>query len=73
MSESSEWLDVVNNDDIVIGRSRRSECHGNPELIHRSVHVHLVNDQGELLLQKRSMTKAIQPGRWDTSVGGHHV
>ena len=30
-----------------------------------------VNGRGELLLQKRSLNKDIQPGRWDTSVGGH--
>jgi len=26
---------------------------------------------GRLYLQKRSRTKDIQPGKWDTSVGGH--
>jgi isopentenyldiphosphate isomerase len=26
-----------------------------------------------LLLQKRALTKDVQPGRWDTSVGGHYV
>jgi len=29
------------------------------------------NKQGDLLLQKRSMSKDIGPGKWDTSVGGH--
>ena len=30
-----------------------------------------LNTQGELYLQKRVMTKKIQPGKWDTAVGGH--
>jgi isopentenyldiphosphate isomerase len=29
------------------------------------------NRGGDLLLQKRSYTKDVAPGRWDTSVGGH--
>jgi isopentenyldiphosphate isomerase len=40
-------------------------------LLHPVVHLHLFNSRGELFLQKRSETKDIQPGKWDTSVGGH--
>jgi isopentenyldiphosphate isomerase len=35
------------------------------------VHLHLFNSQGELYLQKRPDWKDIQPGKWDTAVGGH--
>jgi isopentenyldiphosphate isomerase len=28
---------------------------------------------GGYFLQKRALTKRVQPGRWDTSVGGHMV
>ena len=35
------------------------------------VHLHLFNTRGESFLQKRAKTKDIQPGKWDTSVGGH--
>ena len=55
----------------MIGTATRSECHGNPELCHRVSHVIVINSKGEILLQKRSMNKFIQPGKWDTSVGGH--
>ena len=55
----------------MIGRALRSECHGNPALIHRTAHVLVFNARGALLLQKRSEDKDIQPGKWDTSVGGH--
>lgn len=67
----SEYLEIVDADDQVIGLALRSECHGNPQLIHRVAHVLVFDRQGRLLLQKRSMNKDVQPGKWDTSVGGH--
>ena len=67
----SERVDLVDDDDVVIGTGLRSDCHGDPSLIHRAVHVLVFNDQGKLLLQKRSADKLIQPGKWDSSVGGH--
>ncbi|HLP40100.1 MAG TPA: NUDIX domain-containing protein [Fibrobacteria bacterium] len=63
-------LTLVTDDDRVLGPVRRSRVHGNPGLVHRSVHV-LVVGGGRLLLQKRSLRKDTQPGKWDTSVGGH--
>lgn len=66
-----EVFDIVDENDRVIGRAPRSRCHGDPSLIHRAVHVLVLNARGELLLQKRSRHKDVQPGRWDTSVGGH--
>jgi len=66
-----ERFDIVDDDDRVIGTAARSACHGNPALVHRAVHVLVINAAGELLLQKRSAHKDIQPGKWDTSVGGH--
>jgi isopentenyldiphosphate isomerase len=62
---------VTDDDSAVIGPIARKLCHGNPALIHRSVHVLVVSTTGALLLQKRSMRKDTQPGKWDTSVGGH--
>ncbi len=66
-----ELFDLVDDRDRVIGRAGRGECHGNPALIHRTVHVLIFNTQGDLYLQKRSPDKDVQPDRWDTSVGGH--
>lgn len=68
---TDDWVDLVDDNDSSIGQALRRECHGNPKLIHRAVHVLLFNDQQQLLLQRRSKQKDIQPGRWDTSVGGH--
>ena len=68
---SEEWFDLVTEEGQRIGRAPRSECHGNPALLHQAVHVFVLNARGELFLQKRSRLKDVQPGKWDTSVGGH--
>lgn len=67
----TEMFEIVDEQDRVIGIAPRSECHGNPALVHRVAHVLVFRPGGELLLQKRSRYKDIQPGKWDTSVGGH--
>ncbi len=66
-----EWFDIVTPKGKVVGRAPRTLCHGNPNLLHPVVHVHVFNSNGDLWLQKRSSDKKIQPGKWDTSVGGH--
>ena len=66
-----EYFSVVDENDVVIGQATRRECHTNPALIHRVAHVLVFNSAGELFLQKRAADKDIQPGKWDTSVGGH--
>ena len=40
-------------------------------LLHPVVHLHLFNSSGDLYLQRRPDWKDIQPGKWDTAVGGH--
>ena len=66
-----EIFDIVDEADLVVGRASRTEVHGNPDLIHRVAHVLVFNAGGSLYLQKRADSKDVQPGKWDTSVGGH--
>ncbi len=66
-----EIFDHVDEADRVIGRNRRSVFHGHPDMIHRVAHVLVFDLEGRLYLQKRSVHKDVQPGKWDTSVGGH--
>ena len=71
---AAERFEIVDADDRVVGVAARGACHGNPALVHRTAHVVVWSRAGRLLLQKRSAGKDIQPGRWDTAVGGHlHV
>jgi len=65
-----EFLDVVDEYDNVVGRSRRSDVHQRG-LLHRSIHLLVFNGSGELLMQKRSMKKDEAPGKWCSSVAGH--
>lgn len=72
MSDTTEeFLEITDSHGKTTGIALRSEVHGNPALIHRVVHVLVFNKKGELFLQKRSETKDVAPGKWDTSVGGH--
>lgn len=71
MADKKELLEIVDSTGKVLGTAERSELHADPSLIHRVVHVLVFNNNGELLLQKRSMNKDVAPGKWDTSVGGH--
>ena len=66
-----EWFPLVNETGETIGKATRKECHNGSKLLHPVVHLHIFNIKGDLFLQKRSIQKDIQPGKWDTAVGGH--
>lgn len=66
-----EMLPLVDKDGNITGAATRGECHNGSMLLHPVVHLHVFNSKGELYLQKRPEWKTIQPGKWDTSVGGH--
>lgn len=65
-----ELFDVVDELNQMTGTGTRREIH-EMDLRHRAVHMFLVNKHGAVLLQKRSMRKDRQPGRWDSSAAGH--
>ena len=67
---SQELLDVVDENDRVTGVKTRGEIHA-LGLMHRAVHILVFNNKGELLVQKRSMSKDNNPGLWDSSAAGH--
>jgi isopentenyldiphosphate isomerase len=69
--EQVEYFPIVTEQGEVIGKASREECHSGTFLLHPVVHLHVFNSQGELYLQKRALNKDIQPGKWDTAVGGH--
>ena len=71
MDNQQEIFPIVDESGEVIGSATRGECHSGSRLLHPVVHLHVFNSKGELYLQKRPDWKDIQPGKWDTSVGGH--
>ena len=66
-----EQLPVVNEQGQVLGKAPRSVCHNGGKLLHPVVHLHVINNKSAIYLQKRPSNKLIQPGKWDTAVGGH--
>lgn len=66
-----EIFDILDENGVIIGSAAREKCHGGTFFLHGVVHVLVFNSSGDLIMQKRSLSKDIQPGKWDTSVGGH--
>lgn len=66
-----ELFDIVDELNQVTGQGTRREIHEG-SLRHRAVHMFLVNKHGAVLLQKRSLWKDRQPGKWDSS-GSRHL
>jgi isopentenyldiphosphate isomerase len=66
-----EWFPVVEPSGLVVGRSTRSYCHNGAKPLHPVIHIHIIDRFSRIYLQKRAMNKDIQPGKWDTAVGGH--
>jgi len=65
-----ELLDIVDANDVIIGRETRAEIHRTGRL-HRAVHMLVSNSRGEVFLQKRAAIKDINPNCWDSSAAGH--
>lgn len=63
--DSEEILPIINEKDEVIGKDSRKRIH-EQKLLHREVYIYIINNQNEVLLQKRTDYKI-----WDHSVGGH--
>lgn len=66
-----ELFPLVDESGNVVGAATRAECHDGSRLLHPVVHLHVFNTAGDLYLQKRPDWKDVQPGKWDTAVGGH--
>lgn len=71
VQEPEERVPLVDDEGNITGNTLRSEVHNGSRLLHPVVHMHILNNNSQLLLQKRPRSKFIQPGKWDTAVGGH--
>lgn len=68
---NQEMFPIVDEQGNITGAATRGECHSGSKLLHPVIHLHVFNSKGDLYLQKRPEWKDIQPGKWDTAVGGH--
>ena len=66
-----ELLPLIDENGIVYGQAPRSWCHGGSRALHPVVHLHIIDREGKVFLQRRSRNKRICPLMWDSSVGGH--
>ena len=71
MDNQHELFPVVDEKGNILGSITRGQAHDGTKILHPVVHLHVFNSRGELYLQKRPEWKDIQPGKWDTAVGGH--
>ena len=65
-----EILEIVDENNNVIGTETRKKIH-EVMLMHRAVHILVVNSKEEILLQQRSEKKDTYPGYYTTSACGH--
>lgn len=66
---AEEVADLVDADDVVIGRATRREIRAG-KLLHRGVAVLCRNDAGQVYVHRRTDTKDVFPGLYDMFVGG---
>ena len=71
MNNQEEMLLTVNEDDEVTATMTRTECHEGDGILHRAITVLLFNSRGEVLITRRSQSKTLWPGFWDTSCSTH--
>lgn len=66
-----EMIDVLNEKGEKTGEVVSREDVHKLGLWHKCVHIWIVNDKKEILLQKRSEQKATHPNMWTTATSGH--
>lgn|SRR6185369_12869236 len=71
LDNQKELFIVVDKEDNIINYRTRYDCHHDKSLIHRAIGIIIINDKGEILLQKRSIHKDTDPGKYDVAVSGH--
>jgi isopentenyldiphosphate isomerase len=69
MGAADEIVTIVDEHNKVIGAVPRREMRAK-NLPHRSTYILVFNTQGELYVQKRTMSKDVFPGYYDAAVGG---
>lgn len=65
-----ELIDLLDDNGKVVGTVDKAIAHRDG-LWHRSVHVWIINDNSEILLQHRCSEKSFFPNVWDCSFAGH--
>lgn len=70
MSDQLEMLEVIDENDTVIGLETRAKIH-KEGLLHREIHIWFLTPNGEIIFQHRAKDKDTYPDKLDATVGGH--
>lgn len=70
MSNSQEILEIIDENDTVIGLETRSKTH-EEGLLHREVYIWFLTPDGKIIFQHRAKDKDTYPDKLDATVGGH--
>jgi len=75
VSRSSNWgkLVVVDKNDRILRLESRDKCQEGKGILHRAFSVYIFNNEGKLLIQKRSKYKELWPFYWAPSCCSHPV
>ena len=66
-----EWIDVLSPDGRPTGNRKPKDAIHRDGDWHRAAHVWILAPDSRVLLQRRSLRKANNPGLWDVSAAGH--
>ncbi len=66
-----EYVILVDQNDNPIGKEDKVKCHLPNGKLHRAFSALIFNDEGKLLLTKRSESKMLWPNVWDVTVASH--
>ena len=66
-----EYVILVDQNDNPIGKEEKVKCHLPNGKLHRAFSALIFNDEGKLLLTKRSESKMLWPNDWDGTVASH--
>ena len=70
MSNPLEMLEIINENDEVIGLETRKKIH-KEGLLHREIHIWFITPNREIIFQHRAKDKDTYPDKLDATVGGH--
>ena len=71
VSSDQEELILVDSKDEIIGYKTKLDCHQDGGVLHRAFSVFIFNQQGDVLLQRRSKKKMLWPGYWSNACCSH--
>ena len=71
VSNASEQLILVDDQDREIGFKPKTDCHMGKGVLHRAFSIFVFNSDNELLLQQRSLSKMLWPGFWSNTCCSH--